>query len=232
MYLTHGMSRHPAYAVWRAMVERCTLPRHPAWINYGGRGIKVCPRWLKFRNFWADMGDQYQPGLTLDRRNNHGGYSKENCRWVTYKVQNQNRRDNVWVQTPWGKLTWSEAARRTGVSRHTIRRRKASGWPESRWLEPPLAAYALIPTPWGPLTQAEAARRSGIGRMTLRARIKQGWPESRWLEPPRKTVDKASQPMILHEHEQTSSLSAKTKNKVVYRSHKRSNLRTSSSPSR
>ena len=85
---THGMSQHPAFAVWRSMVDRCCLPPHQAWANYGGRGISVCPRWREsFEEFWTDMGPTYLPGLTLDRVDNNAGYSPENCRWVGMKAQ-------------------------------------------------------------------------------------------------------------------------------------------------
>lgn len=129
---THGMAKHPAYAVWRSMRVRCEKPSHPAWHNYGGRGITVCAEWQSFDAFWADMGSDYAPGLTLDREDNSAGYSAENCRWVTMKDQARNRRKSRMVATPWGVITAAEMAERCGVGYTTILYRLSKGvkWPE------------------------------------------------------------------------------------------------------
>ena len=124
----HGMSKHPAWAVWQGMKQRCTDPNHKAWKNYGGRGITVCDRWLhSFEAFWADMGLTYQPGLDIDRRDNDAGYTPENCRWVTRKVQNNNRRTNIKINTPRGRMTVAELADQTGINRTTLYYRVAHG---------------------------------------------------------------------------------------------------------
>ncbi len=102
---THGMSGHPAYNVWSSMLNRCNNPKAQAYKNYGGRGIKVCEAWHSFENFWTDMGSTWQRGLTLDRRNDDGHYNKANCRWITRKEQAFNKRNNVFVDTPIGKLS-------------------------------------------------------------------------------------------------------------------------------
>ena len=74
------------------MIYRCTKEYHKAYKNYGERGIKVCNRWLEsFDNFFTDMGLP-EDGLLLDRQDNNGNYCKENCKWVTRKEQNNNRR--------------------------------------------------------------------------------------------------------------------------------------------
>ena len=91
----HGLSRHPAYFVWRSMKNRCQLPTHQAWKNYGARGITVCPEWESFEQFWADMGPTYQPGLSIDRIDNDAGYYPTNCRWATVEVQSNNRRTST-----------------------------------------------------------------------------------------------------------------------------------------
>jgi hypothetical protein len=89
---THGMSKHPARAVWNTMWQRCRNPRSTKYKDYGGRGIYVCPEWQTFEVFWADMGETYQPGLSIDRIDNDGPYSADNCRWVTNLEQQQNTR--------------------------------------------------------------------------------------------------------------------------------------------
>lgn len=88
---THGMSYTPTYKSWQCMKSRCLDSNDPHYPDYGGRGIKICKRWLKFENFLEDMGKRPE-GKTLDRKNNDKGYSKSNCRWASPKEQANNRR--------------------------------------------------------------------------------------------------------------------------------------------
>lgn len=134
----HGMTSHPAFAVWRSMVDRCRLPSHQAWRNYGGRGIAVCDRWAEsFENFWADMGPSYQGGLSLDRIDNDGPYSPQNCRWVSAEAQANNRRGNVFLDTPKGRLTVAQAARAFRISTTTLLYRISAGCPPERLFDQP-----------------------------------------------------------------------------------------------
>ncbi len=94
--ITHGLSWTPEYQVWNAAIQRCSRENNVAYSNYGGRGIKVCDRWVEsgesgFLNFLEDMGERPE-GLTLDRIDVNGNYCKENCRWVDSTIQNHNRR--------------------------------------------------------------------------------------------------------------------------------------------
>lgn len=89
----HGLSNKPIYDCWIAMKARCLNKKNPVYYLYGGRGIKICKNWLKFENFYKDMGDMPNK-KTLDRTNNNGNYCKENCRWITIQEQQKNRRDN------------------------------------------------------------------------------------------------------------------------------------------
>lgn len=134
---THGMSRHAAYAVWSNMLDRCELPTHFAYPRYGGRGITVCARWRSFSAFWADMGPSWRKGLTIERKNNNAGYSPENCEWRDRKAQARNKRDNVTIDTPKGRMLVCEAAEVSGINVTTILYRVGAGWPTSLLFLPP-----------------------------------------------------------------------------------------------
>jgi hypothetical protein len=86
----HGYWDTPTYKIWQQMIQRCTNPKSSGYQYYGGRGIKVCDRWLKFEYFLKDMGGRPSK-LTIDRIDNDGNYEPENCRWVTHKVNCNNR---------------------------------------------------------------------------------------------------------------------------------------------
>jgi hypothetical protein len=89
----HGESGHPLYSIWSNMRRRCRASNRPSYPRYGGRGIKVCEQWSDFAAFlqWAiDHG--WSLGLCLDRADNNGHYTPDNCRFVTHQVNNQNRR--------------------------------------------------------------------------------------------------------------------------------------------
>lgn len=100
----------PTYRTWCGMLQRCSNPSNPRWKDYGGRGITVCERWLKFDNFLEDMGEK-PSGLSIDRKNNNKGYFKSNCRWATQSDQMNNTRRSIFVRWSGARLTvgqWSK----------------------------------------------------------------------------------------------------------------------------
>lgn len=110
----HGLSRTKTYSIWRSMLQRCNNKNDKQYKNYGARGISVCEDWSDFANFVLDMGKKPKD-LTLDRINNDGPYSKENCRWVTMKDQCSNTRRNRFVVLFGDRITLTQAAERLGV---------------------------------------------------------------------------------------------------------------------
>jgi len=91
---THGMKGTKEYSAWISMRRRVVDPRRDSFRRYGGRGIKVCKRWQKFENFYADMGPAPTSRHSIDRKNNDGDYKPSNCRWATPRQQRHNRRDS------------------------------------------------------------------------------------------------------------------------------------------
>jgi len=119
---THGMTSSHAYKIWEGMRRRCSNPNDDSYIHYGGRGISI--DWNSFEEFYRDMGDP-PIGKSIDRIDNNGNYSKNNCRWATQKEQNVNRRNNVVVTL---SKTISEWADLLGVSPKAMYVRHKMGW--------------------------------------------------------------------------------------------------------
>lgn len=90
--VTHGMTNTSEYRIWAQMKSRCLNLKDKSYSNYGGRGIKVCDRWLTFEGFIADMGIRPSTKHSIDRKDNNGNYEPTNCRWALPGIQVHNRR--------------------------------------------------------------------------------------------------------------------------------------------
>ena len=135
---SHRLRSAPEYGVWNQMKQRCTNPSVRSYSRYGGRGIAVCPRWLaSFLDFYIDMGPRPSPAYQLDRRDNTGPYSPENCRWVDQRTQQNNRRDSTFLTHDGLTLTTTEWERRLGFKPSTVKQRLRLGWDVTRALTTP-----------------------------------------------------------------------------------------------
>ncbi len=92
VHTKHGMTKTPEYVSWLSMKRRCLDKDAHNYKYYGGRGIKICNRWLEFENFFGDMGHRPR-GTSIDRINNNLGYEPSNCRWADKTTQRRNRND-------------------------------------------------------------------------------------------------------------------------------------------
>ena len=115
------------------MVYRCTNPSHKDYLSYGGRGISVCQRWLKFENFLEDMGARPK-GFSLERINNNGNYCPSNCKWATRKEQQRNTRSNRILEHDGKRMCLAEWAEELGINHRTLRSRLQRGWTISETL--------------------------------------------------------------------------------------------------
>ena len=134
----HGKSYTRTYMIWAGMLDRCNNPNKDNFNKYGGRGIKVCERWHKFKNFYEDMKDAPFE-MTLDRIDNDGNYCRENCRWATRKEQSRNRKNNILIEFNDKIKCISEWAEEIGISKSVLYSRLGKlGWSVQRALTTPI----------------------------------------------------------------------------------------------
>lgn len=146
----HGEARDgkttSEYRMWGSMISRCCNPNHPAFHNYGGRGIRVCDRWRNsYEAFLADVGRRPAPNLSIDRIDNDGDYEPGNVRWATMTRQNRNKRRTVmatignvtkpladWIDDAGIPRTTFYHRRRRGMSVRDALFTPTTNWPDSR----------------------------------------------------------------------------------------------------
>lgn len=124
----HGKCRTRVYAVWCNMINRCGNPRAGSFKDYGAKGIRVCDDWLRFENFFRDMGEPPK-GMTLDRIDNSLGYCSSNCRWATRAQQARNYSRNVMLTIRGTTACVMDWANASGEKPSKIYYRARKGWP-------------------------------------------------------------------------------------------------------
>ena len=141
---THGLSKARDYDIWLAIRYRCTNPNCKGYKDYGGRGIKMCERWLQSpANFFADMGPR-PDGYEIERKDNNGDYCPGNCIWALRQQNCRNRRSNVPVEA-FGErkiiVEWSEDPR-CRISITTLTQRiQRYGWPPEKAITAPVTMW-------------------------------------------------------------------------------------------
>ena len=142
--ITHNMVTSSEYSTWCGIKRRCLDKNNPAYRNYGGRGIKICDRWLEsFENFIEDMGRKPTPKHSIDRIDNNGNYELSNCRWATSKEQNNNKRNNIFITINNYRLLLSEACILHNKPLNLVKNRIRRGWNIIDALEKPIRKKAL-----------------------------------------------------------------------------------------
>lgn len=126
---THGMSYSNEYQIWADMKTRCLNSKNFRYKDYGGRGIKICDRWIEsFENFYSDMGPRPSNEHSIDRRYNDGDYCPENCYWATKSEQYKNRRTNRFLTFKDETLTVTEWAFKLNICPQTLFKRIKLKW--------------------------------------------------------------------------------------------------------
>jgi hypothetical protein len=183
--ITHGRHKSREYRTWIGIKSRCYNPNNTGYPSYGGRGIKVCDRWLEsFENFLADMGECPDFSMSIDRIDNDGDYAPDNCEWRTIGEQANNRRDNRLLEFAGRTQTVAQWARKFGISPITIGSRLRDGWSVKRALTTPAKVIDILEFNGKKQNLAQWSAEFGISYDTLWRRMKRGWSIEKALTTP------------------------------------------------
>lgn len=161
---------------WTKMKLRCEKPSDPAYHGYGGRGIFVCKRWRdSFDAFCSDMGPKPTPKHSVDRINNNGPYSPENCRWATHDEQVSNSRTNVFIKYKGQRKTLAQWSRATGITVSCLWWRRKNGFTGDKLFSVKDLKGVYFEFNGRRGTMSELCRIFGVNNKTASLRHKQGF---------------------------------------------------------
>jgi hypothetical protein len=179
---THGATKTPEYHTWTTIKSRCHNEADKQYPNYGGRGIVMCEKWRNdFSAFLADMGQRPADKSSIERIDNSGDYSPENCRWADWVEQANNKRNNVILTIDGESMTVAQWAHKAGVNDYTIYSRLKLGWghkeavfgTQGRFHKPhPLARHVVYQGK--NMIVSELAKLTGISRSSLTYQLNRG----------------------------------------------------------
>lgn len=186
--LERGFSKSRIYGIWSNMKRRCNNPKCQDYPRYGGRGITYDPRWENFAEFYKDMSPTYEDDLTLDRIDVNGPYTKDNCRWVSRLVQNNNKTTTAYIDCAEGKhIPLAELARKHGMLETTLHKRIFKlKWPEEKWFIQVNQKNndTFVNCSEGLVSIRELTQEHGVDEDMLYHRIMRGgWEEKDWYLP-------------------------------------------------
>lgn len=199
--ITHNLSKHPLYKCYQDMVRRCYKTNCKAYPDYGGRGIKVCDKWLNDVKSFCDWGmaNGWQEGLELDRKENEGIYEPSNCHFVTREIGNKNTRRNI-ILTAFGETKCAAdwlRDKRCKIKGNTLKMRLGMGWEIEKALTTPPNAFkkeisqnistVRMITAFGETKCISAwseDKRCKIGYSGLKIRLKKGWEPEQAISAP------------------------------------------------
>lgn len=128
MWKRHGLAKTKNWNVWQSMLQRCNNSNNKDYPNYGGRGIKVCEEWKEYINFYNwSMQNGYGDSVSIDRIDVNKSYEPSNCRWVTDKEQQNNKRNTIYVEYNNKEYTLSDLSEITDIKRETLEMRYIRG---------------------------------------------------------------------------------------------------------
>ena len=188
----NGSVSNPTYRVWQGIKMRCLNPNDTGYHNYGGRGIKVCERWLDFDTFLHDMGARPN-GFEIGRIDNNGDYEPGNCRWETRREQMSNTRRSHMLTWKGKTMTLTEWAKRLGITPNALTDRIRRKLPMDQIMQVGNQGREEVILEWDGRSQTATqwAQELGINRETLYARLYAGWSPERALSTPARKKSKA-----------------------------------------